>query len=600
MPTAARKPGALLAAWPIVTGAAIASFPRVLRGLSCGHDFDFHLVSWLEVRRSWQQGVLYPPWAQSPNWGAGEPRFVFYPPLSWALGAVLGILSKWEWAPTLFVFLCLVASGLATRALARRFLPAANATLAGALATCLPYPLFTAYERGAFGELAAAVAVPLLLLYALQSRPQPAPGQIRRALDGSAAPLALIVAATWLTNAPAGVMLCYLLAATACLAAFFYRSWWPILRAAISVLIGLGLAAFYLVPAAWEQRWITIAQATDIGMRVQDSWLFARHASPDLEYHDQVLLTASVVFVVTLALAALGLLASRLHRALAPESRIFWLPLALLIPVILLLQFPISTPFWMLPKLSFLQFPWRWLMVLGVPAAIFLAAAVPLSSTRARRISGIAVAIGLLGISCAAALFFFQACDEEDNTLNQVRVFQAETGVEGTDEYAPTGADNAILASGLPWACLVTDPLVPLGQPGPDQVVLWSADQHSCQQTPLPALWETEDKRFSLHTDAPGYLVLRLRRYPAWRITVDNRPVATPLPTRADGLLAIPVPAGNSTLRVRWSVTTDVMWGHGLSALSVLLLMLLWLWERGGTLRLTLRIAPPNSASRLS
>ncbi len=600
MSASIRKLGAPLAktaaAWPIVAGAAIASFPRFLRGLSCGHDFDFHLVSWLEVRRSWQQGVLYPHWAQSPNWGAGEPRFVFYPPISWVLGTALSMLTAFEWAPTLFIFLGLIASGLATRALARRFLPPANATLAGAIATCLPYPLFTAYERGAFAELAAAIFVPLLLLYTLRSRPAPSASTLHQAFDGSATPLALIIAAAWLTNAPAGVMLSYLLALTALIAAVHARSWWPILRASVSVAIGLGLAAIYLVPAAWQQRWIAIAQATGVGMRVQDSWLFARHASPDLEYHDQVLLTASIVFVTTLALAALGLLAARLHRMLARESRIFWLPLALLIPLILLLQFPISTPVWMLPQLSFLQFPWRWLMVLGTPAAIFLAAGVPLFTTRARRITGVAAAICLLAVSSAAALFFFQACDEEDKTLNQVRIFQAETGVEGTDEYAPTGADNSILASGLPFSCLVTDPLAPLGQPGPDQIILWSPDQNSCLQTPTPTLWKTEDKRFSLHTDAPGYLVLRLRRYPAWRITVNDRPVAAPLPTRADGLLAIPVPAGNPTLRVRWSVTTDVLWARGLTTLSILMLSLLWLWER----RASRGATPSAVASRLS
>ena len=501
----------------------------------------------------------------------------------------------------MIIFLALVAAGLATRTLARQFLAPANATLAGALATCLPYPLFTAYERGAFAELLCAPLVPLLLLYALRSRPAPAESSLRRALDGSTVPLALVLTTAWLTNAPAGVMLSYLLAFAALAASLLTRSVWPALRAILAVIPGLALAGFYLVPAAYQQRWITIEQATGVGMRIQDSWLFARHASPDLEFHDQVLFTASVVFVATLAVGVVGLLAWRLStRSMLANQRVFWIPLALLLPIVLFLQFPVSAPVWLLPRLSFLQFPWRWLMVLGPAAAIFLAAPVPLVGPRARRWTGIAATLLLLLLSCSATLFFFQACDEEDQTLNQVRIFQAETGVEGTDEYAPTGADNSALASGLPRACLVRDPLAPLGQPGPDQLILWSEDQHSCLQTPSPTLWQTEDKRFQLNSATPAWLVLRLRRYPAWRITVNDQPVQTGLPARADGLLAVPVTAGASTLRVSWKTTTDVRAGQALSLAGILLLGLIWLVERGGRLRFLVRIAPQSAGSRLS
>ena len=53
----------------------------------------------MEVLRQWHQGVAYPHWAASANYGAGEPRFVFYPPLSWMLGALLGLVMPWTWTP---------------------------------------------------------------------------------------------------------------------------------------------------------------------------------------------------------------------------------------------------------------------------------------------------------------------------------------------------------------------------------------------------------------------------------------------------------------------------------------------------------------------
>ena len=316
----------------IPLAALVASSARILRGISCGHDFDFHLVSWMETQRAWSQGVLYPHWAQSPNWGAGEPRFVFYPPLSWMLGALLGYLVNWYWVPALFVFLCLAGVGLTTRALARQFLPGRAATLAGVLATATPYALFTAYQRTAYAELTAAIGIPLLLLFALrQSKAFEESNRggrfesssFRRALDGSAVPLALVVAAIWLTNAPAGVMASYLLAFVALVAAVLDKSWWPVVRAGAGVVLGLGLAAFYLLPAAWEQRSVAIEQALDVGMRIRDSWLFARHGIPDLELHDHVLLVASTVLAFTVLAAGVGLGICLFWNKLSWEGRRF-------------------------------------------------------------------------------------------------------------------------------------------------------------------------------------------------------------------------------------------------------------------------------------
>ena len=89
--------------WSLILAAAgIAVLPLAWRGTSCGHDFDFHLESWMEVLRQWRQGVVYPHWAASANYGAGEPRFVFYPPLSWMLGALLSLVMPWIRVPLVF------------------------------------------------------------------------------------------------------------------------------------------------------------------------------------------------------------------------------------------------------------------------------------------------------------------------------------------------------------------------------------------------------------------------------------------------------------------------------------------------------------------
>jgi len=97
--------------------------------------------------------------------------------------------------------------------------------------------------------------------------------------------------------------LSYLLAGVALVLALLQRSWAPIARAVVGVTLGLGLSALYLVPAAVEQKWVQIRQATDDpGMAIENSFLFGRHADPNLELHDVELWRVSII-AVFLALA---------------------------------------------------------------------------------------------------------------------------------------------------------------------------------------------------------------------------------------------------------------------------------------------------------
>lgn len=319
----------------IVISGVVAGVTQRLHAYSCGHDFDFHLLSWFEALSSWHRGLFYPHWAMSPNYGAGEPRFVFYPPLTWMMGAGLRLIMQWGWVPLVMVWTMFAAAGLATRALARELVSEAAATLAGCTTIFSGYALFTGIERSAYGELTGGFWIPLLLLFALRDRNADA-GAWRRALDGSAWRLALVVAGVWLSNVPLGVMASYLLAAVAAAAALKRKSWAPAIRACVAAALGIGLAGLYLIPATWEQRWVDVAQAiSDPGSRIENSWLFAQHADPALDLHDSVLLKASIIAASMIGVAMVCAGVCWLRGKFAAK-REWWMVLAL-IPVVVLL-----------------------------------------------------------------------------------------------------------------------------------------------------------------------------------------------------------------------------------------------------------------------
>jgi len=537
----------------------VAIAPFFWCGTPSGHDFEFHIDSWMEVLGQWKQGILYPRWAALAHWGYGEARFLFYPPASWTLGAALGAVLPWKLVPGAYCWIVLMLAGASMYRLARECLAPPAAMFAAVFYALNPYHLLIVYWRSAYAELLAAPLLPLLLVCLLRIfMPQSEPDS--RPTIG----LSLLLAAAWLTNLPAAVMIHYSMVALV----LFYvahalarekswtpRLWRPLIQTALATLLAAGLAAFYLLPAIYEQKWIDIRQVLSPGVRPQDNFLFTILADPD---HNRFNLLVSTVALAEIAILALAISASRRRRS-NPAAATDHLPWILLTAWGVLSAFLMLSPshlLWQyLPELRFVQLPFRWLLAMNAALAMLLAAATQRSNSKLTWTArGLASSV-LLAVLILAGHRFQPPWWETAADIQEISdAVHDGTGYEGTDEYVPAGADPYELNKNLP---LITDNL---GTTLPSEILAWAPNE----------------KHFTVHAPKPQNLTVRLLSYPAWQVEVNGKPTATEK-TDVTSLIVIPIPAGDNDVHIHFRRTIDRVLGNAVSLISLAMLVVAWM-----------------------
>ena len=526
----------LIAILVIAAVSLCAVIPFLHYGIASGHDFEFHFNSWLEVVEHWKAGILYPHWCGMAHYGYGEARFIFYPPFSWTLGGLLGLVLPWKFVPGAYIWIVLFLSGCSMFALARRFLPWSEAVFAAALYAVNPYHLVIVYWRSAFAELLAAAYLPLLLLLIFRSEE-----------DGRriVAPLSLLMAAGWLTNLPSAVMMNYSLALiSVCLAVSRRRTpgrnaALPVAFAALSGLLGAALAGFYLLPAYFEQSWVNLTQVLGPGVRPEDNFLFTIINDAD---HNRFNFLVSIVAAWQIAVLA-ALFLSRGWR----KQKTWWLLVAWS-ALAFILMIPITLPLWShLPELRFVQLPWRWLLCLNVAFALAVTMALKKWWLRAV-VAAACLGAVLLVWHRVQAPWWDNSGDIQEMVDNQ----HDGIGNEGTDEYVPAGVDPYDVDQKAPQARFEGS--------GKARIEIQK--------------WQAESRIIQVSAGAPGNLLLKLFNFPSWRTTLNGWAIESA--TSDLGQLMIPIPAGESRIEIRYVRGWDQIAGWLVSIFGLAIWLLWW------------------------
>jgi hypothetical protein len=514
----------------IATAAFGVEIPFFFLGTPSGHDLEFHLYSWLEVLSQWKHGIVYPRWAALAHFGYGEPRFIFYPPASWTLGAALSAIFPWTLVPSIYIWLALVAAGASMFVLARQWLDRREATFAAVLYAVNPYHLVIVYWRSAFAELLASALLPMLLLLLLQTEEKK---------RHSILWLALLLACSWLINAPAAVMIHYSMALLMVVIAWQRRSSRILLVGIAAGLLGAALAAFYLLPAIYEQRWVNIAEAISAGSHPLDNFLFIHTPDPDHDTFNRVISWIAVAEIL------LTLVAAWAARSWGGRNRQLWYLLVTWAAVCAVLVTSISSPLWnLLPEMRFMQYPWRWMLCLGIPFTLLTMLGVRRWTVR------VAMYFAMLCVLAFVWRHFQPPWWDKAADLREMQDNMATgKGYEGTDEYTPVGAD----------ASSVDKDARRVTVEGPAHAAIHVSD------------WALERKLFTAEMSAPDNLALHLFNYPAWRVEVNGR-VVQPATREGTGEMLVPVEAGANRVQITLVRTWDRKLGGWISLLALILM----------------------------
>ena len=355
----------LLAVWPLLSRA----------GLAEGTDAELHIFRLHELSLLIRGGEFYPRWAPNFYHGYGYPIFNYYAPLTYYLALPLELLPRVDAVLASKAVLVggMFLAGLGLYGYTRDNWGRRAGYVAAALYVYSPYIHYIdPFIRGALPEAFSFAMFPLALWALDRLRRRPSPASWLAAVG--------LVAAVILSHNLMGLFFYGLLAAWVGWQGILI--WWttrgapqpgrfsPVVRPAVALGLGLGLAAFFWLPVILERDAVTLTTLIGAGdhydfrthfLSLGELLAFSRR--PDWG-------ATQSPFLFNLGVAQwlgglLGVAMLLLGRTRQRGQLIFFAIAAL---ITLLLMLPIATPIWeALPFLPYFQFPWR---LLGAAAAL--------------------------------------------------------------------------------------------------------------------------------------------------------------------------------------------------------------------------------------
>lgn len=353
---------------------------------------------------------------------------------------------------------------------------------------------------------------------------------------------------------------------------------------ALALLLGMGLAAIFLLPALLETRYVNVAQWTSAYYDFRRHFVyFFQLFSPfwgfgysDAGPRDAMSFQLGAVPLV-LAILSLGVLGrSTFHvsgRARPPVSGRFTLTIffQLATALTIFLMLAPAAPLWAAtPLASFAQFPWRLLAFTALSMAFLAGVVVAGVQEWRQRLAGLLVVPLLAVVVWGSWPYLWPQIippQEGPVSLAGLMRFQQSSGeMVGLTAWADIKAKPT-------WSPLAD--LYVAGKPV-DSKVAYSL---------LPAEMTVQTLRHRTILDEVrvtsaqgGKVTFYTQYYPGWRAYLDGREVPV-MPAGDLGWMTVAVPSGEHTLLLRFEDTPVRVAGTLISLVTGLLVVAVWGWD---------------------
>jgi hypothetical protein len=543
----------------------IGTAPAILYGFpDVADDTVNHILWYTNFSRQLWSGELYPRWLLGMNGGLGSPSLFFYGPVSYYATSVFhpffgdeaqGWKQLGSSAGVALVFSGLFAYGwLKTMA-------GKKAALVGAISyMIIPYHLAVdLYDRGAFAEYWGLTWAPLVLYFTMKVT---AEGKLGYSVIG----LMLIYSLLIMTHLPTTLIFSLIPPAYAFFMAEKDQKMASLFRVAVGMTLGIGLAAVYLFPAMLLQKYISI-ETMRKDYFYWENWFLFSELNPLKTYTGKLTIITSTIIAVAVA----AFLLSRSHKNSRVRSlSVFWIGVA---SFSVFMTTPLSKLIYkLIPILQAIQFPYRFNTALTIAAAAVITLGV---SSIKRPFTPYTFVV----VPCASLLFIawigvtcFTMWQGYSSHRDAAEIMQTRQEIMGlgleTSEYHPRWMQSSFNKEMLHEL---------LGKIGEDnQHVVQARIPDESAQISVKQ-WEPREISMNIELKKDAVLTVSQFYFPGW--TVKSSPDATPspsvIPSTPDGLLAIPLTAGQHQISLQLKKSAPerigqmVSLGSALTALSL-------------------------------
>lgn len=501
-----------------------------------GHDATEYLPRQVEFNEDISRGNLLPRWAPDLSQGAGQPFFLFNPPMFYYLAELWKLVGFDAVTAINFASVVIVlASAAGIFMLARLYFGDPGGWLAAAAYLYAPYFAVDLYVRSALAEFAA---FPFFAWSLFGFGAYAKLGRRRYLLIGAAA-----YAGVMLSHNPAALLFTPLLIA---FVVFTSKSWKTLLHQVYGMALGLGLAAFVWIPGLTLNSFVQVSTLLQgysqysnhfvyLHQLFYSPWGYGLSVPGD---QDAMSFGLGMTHLLLCVIAAF-----LLWRRRSDRRWILFFACAAIVLSFLMLQ---NAKFiWdRIPLLQIVAFPWRLLGPVAVCISAIIAALGP-SLKRGAAFAGVMALLILPNLSHMQP-DHYREVDLSFWTPQQIAMRNVE--VTSRAEYRPR------------W-------MLEVPSYRPDAIQIISGEANVQQIARSVASWSG-----TVLAKTQATAEMSISYFPGWRVRIDGADVPS-WPADRTGLIRFQIPAGDHRVDVVWTRVAKVWAGDLISLFALCLLI---------------------------